>query len=63
MFVVANIKRKNEKNNIKTKKIIFFFEGGFGTGSAIIGMGSQIKQKPEGVSFGRTINNYNYGLR
>ena len=22
MFVVANIKRKNEKNNIKTKKII-----------------------------------------
>ena len=62
MFVVANIKRKNEKNNIKTKKIIFF-EGGFGTGSAIIGMDSQIKQKPEGVSFGRTINNYNYGLR
>ena len=62
MFVVANIKRKNEKNNIKTKKIIFFV-GGFGTGYAIIGMGSQIKQKPEGVSFGRTINNYNYGLR
>ena len=62
MFVVANIKRKNEKNNIKTKKIIFF-EGGFGTGSAIIGMDSQIKQKPEGVSFGRTINNYNYELR
>ena len=23
MFVVANIKRKNEKNNIKTKKISF----------------------------------------
>ena len=26
MFVVANIKRKNEKNNIKTKKIIFFLK-------------------------------------
>ena len=62
MFVVANIKRKNEKNNIKTKKIIFF-EGSFGTELASIGTGSQIKQKPEGVSFGRTINNYNYGLR
>ena len=62
MFVVANIKRKNEKNNIKTKKIIFC-EGSFGTELASIGTGNEETKKPEGISFGRTINNYNYGLR
>ena len=62
MFVVANIKRKNEKNNIKTKKIIFF-EGGFGTELASIGMGNEETKKPEGISFGRTTNKYDYGLR
>ena len=45
MFVVANIKRKNEKNNIKTKKIIFF-EGGFGTELASIGTGNEETKKP-----------------
>ena len=29
----------------------------FGTGFARIGTGSHIKQKPEGISFGQTINN------
>ena len=62
MFVVANIKRKNEKNNIKTKKISFF-EGGFGTELASIGTGNEETKKPEGISFGRTTNKYDYGLR
>ena len=45
MFVVANIKRKNEKNNIKTKKNYLFFEGGFGTELASIGTGNKGKEK------------------
>ena len=63
MFVVANIKRKNEKNNIKTKKNYLFFEGGFGTELASIGTGNEETKKPEGISFGRTTNKYDYGLR
>ena len=62
MFVVANIERKNEKNNIKTKKNIFF-EGGFGTELASIGTGNEGRKNPEGNSFGRTTNKYDYGLR
>ena len=62
MFVTANIERKNEKNNIKTKKISFFSMW-FGTELARIGTGNEGTKKPEGISFGRTINNYNYGLR
>ena len=51
MFVVANIKRKNEKNNIKTKKIIFF-EGGFGTELASIGTGNHDMKNPKGFPSG-----------
>ena len=44
----------------KTLTFLVSFES-FGTELARIGMGSHIKQKPEGNPFGRTINNYNYG--
>ena len=62
MFVTANIERKNEKNNIKTKKYLFFSMW-FGTGLALIGTGNEGTKKPEGISFGRTTNKYDYGLR
>ena len=52
MFVVANIKRKNEKNNIKTKKNYLFFEGGFGTELASIGTGNHDMKNPKGFPSG-----------
>ena len=35
----------------------------FGTGLALIGTGNEGTKKPEGISFGRTTNKYDYGLR
>ena len=46
----------------KTLNSLVGFEW-FGTELALIGTGNEGTKKPEGISFGRTINNYNYGLR
>ena len=49
---------------ISRKIIEFFFSGLSGWHGTCINWNGQPRyEKPEGVSFGRTINNYNYGLR
>ena len=52
----ATLNKLSGITSTKTLNILVGFES-FGTELARIGTGSHIKQKPEGNSFGRTINN------
>ena len=57
MFVVANIKRKNEKNNIKTKKIIFFLKVALARNLHQLERGTRRQRNPKEIPSGEQQTN------